>query len=94
MYGAGIVAQTLIEQYDLSKFNIVGISDKKYEKVEDSIFYSIKPIPFEKIKDFDYDVILFTLKMHKKVKKSLKKMGIKKPMYSSIAKNFWYCIED
>ena len=61
IYGAGEYFQILKNNFDLSKLNIVGIADKKFETSKDS-----NPTPYlalapEELKTFDYDVILVAL---------------------------------
>ena len=61
IYGAGEYFQILKNNFDLSKLNIVGIADKKFETSKDS-----NPTPYlalapEELKDFDFDVILVAL---------------------------------
>ena len=61
IYGAGEYFQILKNNFDLSKLNIVGIADKKFETSKDS-----NPTPYlalapEELKDFDLDVILVAL---------------------------------
>ena len=61
IYGAGEYFQILKNNFDLSKLNIVGIADKKFETSKDS-----NPTPYlalapEELKNFDLDVILVAL---------------------------------
>ena len=61
IYGAGEYFQILKNNFDLSKLNIVGIADKKFETSKDS-----NPTPYlalapEELKEFDLDVILVAL---------------------------------
>ena len=55
IYGAGDFAKVLFENYDLSKFNILAVSDKKFEK-DKSHFFGYKTISPEELKTFDCDV--------------------------------------
>lgn len=57
IYGAGDFAKVLFENYDLSKFNILAVSDKKFEK-DKSHFFGYKTISPEELKTFDCDVVL------------------------------------
>lgn len=61
IYGAGEYFQILKNNFDLSKLNIVGIADKKFETSKNS-----NPTPYlalapDELKDFDFDVILVAL---------------------------------
>ena len=91
-YGAGLSAKVLFENYDLSKFNVAGICDKKFEKTEDKEFNNFKAISPDELKNLDYDVILFTMKLYKKIEKSLKNSGINKKTYSLIKKDNKYAV--
>lgn len=61
LYGAGEYFKILSENYDLSRLNIVGICDKKFEATKEnnpSKFFALEP---NELKTFDYDVILSVL---------------------------------
>ena len=61
IYGAGEYFQILKNNFDLSKLNIVGIADKKFETSKDSNPTPYLPLAPEELKTFDYDVILVAL---------------------------------
>ncbi len=61
IYGAGEYFDILNQNYDLSKLNIVAISDKKFETSADSNTTPYKAITPDELKQFDYDVILVAL---------------------------------
>ena len=61
IYGAGEYFQILKNNFDLSKLNIVGIADKKFETLKDSNPTSYLALAPEELKDFDLDVILVAL---------------------------------
>lgn len=84
LYGAGMFANILFKNYDLSKLNFAGISDKKFENTNDEYFRNIKIIKPKNIKNTEFDVILFTLKEYKKIEKHFKENGINKKCYSLI----------
>lgn len=85
-YGAGLTAKVLFENCDLSKLNIIGISDKKFETEKEQEFYGIKTISPNKINELDFDIVLFTLKEYKKIANILKQNGCDKQMLSIIKK--------
>ena len=61
IYGTGLLFQKIKENYDLSKLNIIGVSDRKYtteEEGRESFGYKI--IPLEKIVDYKPDYILIS----------------------------------
>ncbi len=85
LYGAGLLSHVLLENYDLSKLNIVGICDKKFEKKsEEGTFLGYKKVSPDKLENVDFDIILFTLKEFKKIKQILKSGGINKKMLPAI----------
>lgn len=86
LYGAGLTAKVLFENYDLSKLNIVGISDKKFENSEGKYFYNIKTISPKNINALDFDIVIFTLKEYKEIASILKRNGCNKKMHSIIRK--------
>ena len=59
-----MVLDILIENYDLSEFNIIGVSDKKFETIEKDLieYKGLKVIKPKDIKNTDFDTILFSLK--------------------------------
>ncbi len=59
IYGAGALFQHIKKNYDLSNFNIIGISDNKYlneQEGQEDLGYKI--IPKEKLENYDADVVL------------------------------------
>ncbi len=61
LYGAGLNAKYLINRYDYSKLNVVGISDIKFEKNTQEESFGFKAIKPSDIKNVDYDYILLTV---------------------------------
>ena len=61
IYGCGEYFRILYQNFDLSGLNIVGISDKKFEKQTDTNFTPYKPLAPEDLKYFDFDIILVAL---------------------------------
>ncbi len=61
LYGTGILFRKIQSNYDLSKLNVIGISDKKYPlSSEGTIDLTYPIIPLDKIKDYKPDYILIT----------------------------------
>ena len=61
IYGAGLLFNKIIENYDLSNLNVIGISDRKFEREEEcQEAFGYKIIPLEKIKDYNPDYILIS----------------------------------
>lgn len=92
LYGAGIISEVILEKYDLSKINIIGIADKRFERTNETEFMGLKTIKPDEIKNVDSDYILITLKLFDKIKISLAKSGINKKMFSAIKKNNKYAV--
>ena len=65
IYGAGILFETAYKNYDFSKINIIGISDKKFENNNcENSFYGITIYPPDTIGTLDVDCILVATKTH------------------------------
>lgn len=56
LYGAGLLARVVLDNYDLSNLNIVAIADAKFTKNEE--FYGLKTIPPSQIPEIMPDLIL------------------------------------
>ena len=83
LYGAGAFLETINEFYDLSKLDIIGVSDKKFEKDKsEDTFIGYKAIPPEEITKYNPDYVVMTTKYYVKLinileKGVLYKSGIK-----------------
>lgn len=60
LYGAGIMMDYIVKNYDLRGFNIVAVSDKKFKLKEESVYFGYKAIPPELLPDMQADIILIT----------------------------------
>lgn len=59
VYGTGSMFRHVLERYDLSKLNIIGISDKKYHKnQEGSEDFGYKIIPVNSLENYEPDYFL------------------------------------
>ena len=92
LYGAGIISELLFENYDLSKLNIIGVCDKRFERTDESEFMGYRAIKPSELDAISYDSFLVTLKLFGEIKKSLKKSKVNKKMYSAIKKDIKYPI--
>ena len=92
IYGAGIISEVLFANYDLSNFNIIGISDKRFERTNEKELYGLPAIRPDKLNDTEFEVILFALKLHKKAAQSLDISGVHQKTYSLIKKNNKYAV--
>lgn len=71
-YGAGLIFQDVIQNYDISKLNIIGISDKKFKNEElNSEYLNYKVIPIDFIKKFNPDYIIVSIQEWEAVVKYL-----------------------
>lgn len=61
LYGAGVFAEDLLNYYDLSKLNIVGISDAKFKIDKEGEFFNYKKISPDDIVKQDFDLLLTLL---------------------------------
>ena len=60
LYGAGEYFATIRDNFNISKLNIVGIADKKFEKNKNNNTSNYPAIAPKELKDFDCDLILIT----------------------------------
>ena len=58
VYGAGSFSQAIFENCDLSKINIVGIVDKKFESQQNTSFYGFECFSPTVLKNSDFDLVL------------------------------------
>ena len=58
LYGAGQFSRAVFENYDLSKLNIIGVADKKFEQDGIHVFFNHNCIKPNDLKTLDYDAIL------------------------------------
>ena len=86
LYGYGIIGKLLLDKYDLSKLNIVAISDAKFSNIENHKIKNYIAVSPEKLCDMDYDIILSALKTDKPIFNFLNKNNIKKNVISLIVK--------
>ena len=73
VYGTGLLFETVLEQYDLSSINIIGVSDIKYlPQQEGEIDFGYKIIPLESITHYNADIILVGTKYYHRIIEELK----------------------
>ena len=92
LYGAGIVSKVLTDKYDLSGLNIIGIADKRFESFNEESFKGYKAIKPCELKNYEFDYILFTMKLYKKIETSLKQQGVKQKTLSLIKSDRKYAL--
>lgn len=59
LYGAGIFTDTILQNYDLSKLNIIAIADKGFAQIKD--FHGYKIIDPKSLKTMDFDILLISM---------------------------------
>lgn len=65
LYGAGVFLEAIKKYYDLSKLNIIGISDKRFDEHEENAkFLGYKVYSREELKDLNPDYILVSTKFY------------------------------
>ena len=86
LYGYGIIGEILMDNYDLSGLNIVGISDAKFSSDSSGQINGIKKISPERLFENDFDVILSALKTERPIFNLLNKNNVKKDVISIVTK--------
>lgn len=74
IYGAGLAFEELEKKFQLTKLNVVGISDIKFAKSGE--FKGLRSIPPNSINEYEFDIILMTLIYPDGAIKSLEKRKI------------------
>lgn len=98
LYGAGLFAKILLENYDCSKLNIIAICDKKYTNLKEP-FCGYQTISPQVLTDFDCDVILVSVIEDVAIGNYLRDdllVGTKnedKEVTGFIKPTIWYCIK-
>lgn len=60
LYGAGFMASDLIRNYDLSKLDIIGVADIKFQDDSEGEFYGYKKLGSYDLLEMDFDLLLIT----------------------------------
>ncbi len=74
LYGAGLFCSDLIRNYDLSKLNIVGIADIKFQEDFEGDFYGYKKFTPDDLLEQDIEAVLITVYDDKNIKIELKEL--------------------
>ena len=75
LYGNGMISKILQEDYDLSKLNIVAVTDRKYLGCDNNAKDKYMTIAPNKLDMIDYDVVLIALKQSNLIKQSFLDKG-------------------
>lgn len=98
IYGAGVFFQTIKQYYDLSKLNIVAISDKKFKNHEtDEKFLNYPVCSPAEIKDFSPSYVLIAVRYFLDVMEDLDEnvlKGLKIKTLPLVKKPFWELIKE
>ena len=70
-YGAGLFFDVLLDKFDISKLNIVAISDKKFQDTTE--YKGVRAIPPCEIKNLSFDVLIIATLEPERLEDSLKK---------------------
>jgi hypothetical protein len=70
VYGAGVFFDVIQENFDLSKLNIVAVSDKKFQQQTE--YKGFKAIPPFEIKNLAFDVMFIAILEPEKIENNLK----------------------
>ena len=62
IYGTGLLFSTIVENYDISKLNIIGVSDLKYDIYDENrLCHGYKIVHFSNIKEQNPECILISI---------------------------------
>lgn len=67
IYGAGIMANDLFEDYNLSDLDIIGVCDNKYPQNSTELFHSYKTFNPQELKELDFDIIFLCIRDFAKI---------------------------
>jgi len=98
IYGAGVFFQTIKEYYDLSKLNIVAVSDRRFKNhAKDEKFLNYPVCAPDEIKDFGPDYVLVATRFFLDIMEDLDEnvlKGLKIKTLPLIKKPFWELIKE
>lgn len=61
IYGAGRFSKAIFDSCDISKFNIIGVCDKKFQENDVELFYNYKTYNPSQLGNIDFDYVIFFL---------------------------------
>ena len=89
IHGYGTLFKLIEKKYDLTRFNIVGIMDKKFSKFNNNDFpTNYTYIKLDNLYRYDFDFVLIATENYLPIIKELKKITNKK-IYPLIKKNIF-----
>ena len=60
-YGAGELFRYIFNNFDLSEINIIGISDKSFDNIQQTHYKNLLIIPTNQIKEYDVDYVILSV---------------------------------
>lgn len=73
LYGAGLFAGDLLRNYDVSKLNIIGVADLRFQNNYEGDYYGYKKFGPADLLETDFDLLLITTYDDKPIKDYLKR---------------------
>lgn len=96
-YGAGVYLELIKKYFDISSLNVIAISDKKFENMEESEFLGYKTCSPDKIKDLNPDYVIITTKFYINIFEYLNDdllKGTKIKIKPLVRKSFWTLVKE
>ncbi len=96
-YGAGVYLELIKKYFDLSSLNVIAISDKKFENMEESEFLGYKTCSPDKIKALNPDYVIITTKFYINIFEYLNDdllKGTKIKIKPLVRKSFWTLVKE
>lgn len=94
IYGYGSMFRFIESKYDMTKFNIVGIVDKRFSSSSNTVFSEVyECIKIEDINKIDWDCLIVALEKFIFVLEDLEKLTGKE-VFPLIDKSFWELLRD
>ena len=72
IYGTGLMSDVLMENYDVSKLNIVAFADGKYQLNSDEKYHSYNTINPKELIGIDFDILLINVLRYKDIENTTK----------------------
>ena len=95
VYGAGILFDFIVDNYDLSKLNLVAVADKRFETNPVETYKGYKAISPNQLQAEKADLILIANTYPVKIKQHLEKTYKKlPPIYFWLNKSIWLYVEE
>lgn len=93
IYGAGKLFKTIMDNYDLSELDIIGVCDKSFSVIDESMeIYNYRKISLNNLPMFDYDYILIAAKNYIQIKNDLSSIVNVRKMIPIVDSFVWFDI--